>query len=122
MPEYKLGPALRFLVMAVIIVIFMAFSSLATLTWIKADQGETTTDRVKLDGVQDERARKETQRLRDEAKEWFKQNRAYDATGKPTPEFLQFLETQSDTARRRGDQRDVIEKTTGMSIWEFLGL
>lgn len=120
--ELRLGPALRFIVFAVVFAIFGAFIWFAALTWVKNETNETTTERLKLDGIQESRASKTTEERRAYAAEWFKNNRAYDDNGKPTPEFLQFMETESEFARQRGDQRDVIEKTTGVQIREFIGL
>jgi len=120
--EKRLGPGYRFAVRAITFFIFGAFMLFAGATWVKLEVSENTTEVLKLDSVVESEIRKQNEILLEEGKEWLKHNRAY-VDGKPTPEWLQYLERQRAIARARSNRTTFTEKSTYLwdritRVWE----
>lgn len=90
--------------------IYLALGILAGITWLKSEQGETTAERLSLDSEESQVETKRTEDLKNEADKFLETHDPIGPDGKPTDEWLQFLERQRAIAKQRGDQASYLSR------------
>lgn len=106
----SIGAVLRFVPYAIVGVICFV----AGMSYLKLGIEESNVEVIQNDSVADLEITLKEEELKNEVDEWLESNNPVDANGNPTREWLQFLESQRATARKRGDQRSIIRKITKM--------
>lgn len=114
MPRLELGVGLRYLAIVAGTCVLIGIGFVSGKRFYENQQTEANVSVLYNDSNEARKIADETQERKNEFEEWLRTHDPYDKHGNPTPEFLQYLESEKSVAEQRGDQGGVIRKITKM--------